>query len=126
MKRQWTLLALLPFAVAAQADLTVKGANFVAEGDSDDFRSDGEFTLSIKDNQMRTDSSDGQVTMLIRPAGDGTHEYVFLDHSERKAMILPREMADRAEQVTSATTDNFVRPAGTDEDGLLRVEYGYV
>jgi len=120
------LLALLPFAVAAQADLTVKGENFVAEGDSDDFRPEGEFTLSIKDDQMRTDSSDGQVSMLIRPAADGTHEYVFLDHAERKAMIMPREMAGRAEPVTSATTDNFVRPVGTDENGLLRVEYGYV
>lgn len=130
MKTRWTLAAPLLFVIAAEshADVTIKGTS-ASDGDAPT-----PFTMYLKDGQMRMDSADGgeNVSMLIRPTADGSHEYVFLDHGRRQAMTMPRAQADQAERSVSAKTDAVVRVLDdeVDEGPILgypvsKVEYAF-
>ena len=122
MNKRWIFATplLCAAAFAARADLTVTGVNTSNQGTE-------AFTIYLKDDQMRMDSGD-QYTMLIRPSSDGSHEYVFLDHAQKQAMIMPRAMADEAESAVDASTENLVSVVDGEEDTILgypvsKVEY---
>jgi hypothetical protein len=80
---------------------------------------------------MRMDSADG-VSMLIRPAADGAYEHVLLNHAERKATVLPRDVIGMAEEMvdTSGQVRDELRVVDSDEMPILghpvrRLEYAF-
>jgi hypothetical protein len=121
-------------APAVWGDLTVTGVNVdgTAEGVDLTAGSVGDpYTIYLKDGQMRMDTVDN-MTILIRPAAEGSHEYVIVDHGEKKATVMPRSLVNVAESIANATgtADSEVRVVSSAQEPILgypvtQVEYDY-